>query len=383
MASIYAHSPIGAAFPATSAAVLSALGLPPSLDAIDAQLLQLCGLLLLVFLMALIALRLQAVRDLVLPEVAASTSLADVPGMLVRKARLVGYGAIFLILSKDKVSKADLKRAAAAHAAAAPRGPPLKTVRIIFMRHGESVWNYVFNRGFQPSFLLRLLATTLKELYLIPWEDSAYIDSPLSELGVQQCTALQRFLRKPCLDPRAQKDYDAVTRGEGSLLVSSHLRRAAATALVSLSDRLAKSREPVHLHSSCQEISRNFDTLSLTPSACAPKFGSDLALEISPNFDAACNRGNKSLSFGGYDRLLDFAQWAADRPEPTIIITGHSLWFRSFFQVFLPPSCEHVATKRKIVNCGVVGFDLQVGPSKSFSVDPDSIVVTYGGFASK
>ena len=42
-------------------------------------------------------------RDLVLPEVAASTSLADVPGMLVRKARLVGYGAIFLILSKDKV----------------------------------------------------------------------------------------------------------------------------------------------------------------------------------------------------------------------------------------------------------------------------------------
>jgi len=35
-------------------------------------------------------------------------------------------------------------------------------------------------------------------------------------------------------------------------------------------------------------------------------------------------------------RRQAFAEWAADRPESTIIVGGHSLWFRNFFTLFLP-----------------------------------------------
>lgn len=353
-----------------------------------ASTLELCGLLLLTFLLVAICLRLEAVRGLLLPEVAQRSSLASVPATLVRKTGLVLYGAAFFVLSKDKVKRGELQQAEAITAAAAAEASstaPRKSVRIIFVRHGESVWNYVFNRGFGPSFLVRLIAVTLRELYLLPWDDSAYIDSPLSALGREQCYQLQRFLRKPCLDPRAQNDFDALTSGEGdTLLVSSQLRRAAATALIALSDRLVRSKERVMLHSSCQEISRNFDTLALSPRAAAPRLDSNVtgALDSSACFDALANAGNKTLSFSGYARLRDFARWALERPERTIVVAGHSLWFRSFFQCHLPPTSDHVSKKRKIVNCGVVAFDLSL-ISRGTVIDPNSIVVLYGGFEDK
>ena len=31
-------------------------------------------------------------------------------------------------------------------------------MRVIFVRHAESMWNLVFNRGFKPSFLWRLIS---------------------------------------------------------------------------------------------------------------------------------------------------------------------------------------------------------------------------------
>jgi len=40
--------------------------------------------------------------------------------------------------------------------------PP--TRRIIFIRHGESCWNEVFNRGFGPSMLVRLTKSIIGEL---------------------------------------------------------------------------------------------------------------------------------------------------------------------------------------------------------------------------
>ena len=46
-----------------------------------------------------------------------------------------------------------------------------------------------------------------------------------------------------------------------------------------------------------------------------------------------------------------------------------------------------MSTKRKIVNCGVVGLTLQVvrdyHGNVNYRIDPGSIVVVYGGFASK
>lgn len=331
--------------------------------------------------------KLHGIHALLLPAAAPPTRSAV--GTLLRKTALVVYGAVFLLFSSDKVSKKDLRRARAdAHGA---RGVVDREVRIIFVRHGESVWNYVFNRGFGPSFLVRLVRVTLHELYLLPWDDSAYLDSPLSELGIQQCADLQKFLRNPAagLDPAAEADFAALTAGEGrTLLISSQLRRAVSTIAIALSDRLERSNESVLLHSSCQEISRNFDTMALAPASCAPRL--DRATELrapKASFDGSANKGNKGLRFRGADRLKHFARWAADRPESTIVVAGHSLWFRSFFQVYLAEGAEHVCTKRKLVNCGVVGFTLQVSHDadneERHRIDPASISVVYGGFASK
>ena len=126
--------------------------------------------------------------------------------------------------------------------------------------------------------------------------------------------------------------------------------------------------------------------MALTPKASAPR----LALpegDSSAAFDASANLGNKTLGFSGITRLYDFAKWVSDRPESTIVVSGHSLWFKSFFQLFLPPATDHISKKRKIVNCGVVGFTLQVvrdaRGATLYRIDPASIAVVYGGFDTK
>jgi len=355
----------------------------------DTHYAQVVGLCLLLTLLVFIAQKLAKIRALLLPE---STHPKDFVRAMSRKAALFAFGSYFLLLSTDKVSSKDLKRARNADECRPHGAINERQIRIIFVRHGESVWNYVFNRGFGLSFLMRLLRVTLYELYLLPHDDSAYLDSPLSDLGLEQCAALQAFLRKPCVDPAASADFAALTEGQGySLVVSSQLRRAACTVAIALSDRLRRSRESIVMHSSLQEISRNFDTLSLAPRSCTPRL--DAVLELcapGARFEGAANGGNKSLSFRGISRLEAFAQWAADRPEHTLIVGGHSLWFRSFFQRFLSgaDALKHVAATRKIVNCGVVGFTLVVARSSTssdahYSIDPSSVTIIYGGFDSK
>ena len=100
-------------------------------------------------------------------------------------------------------------------------------------------------------------------------------------------------------------------------------------------------------------------------------------------------RSTFAFAFAGLKRLKHFAEWASLQPEgQAIIIAGHSLWFKSFFQLFLPRSSTHLCVKRKIVNCGAVALTLQRGRSADgaeprFRIKPDSLQVVYGGFASK
>ena len=60
------------------------------------------------------------------------------------------------------------------------------------------------------------------------------------------------------------------------------------------------------------------------------------------------------------------------------------LWFKNFFQLYLPKDVDHPAKKRKIVNCGAVAFDLKCGKDASgndgFSIDSSTVRVVYGGF---
>mmetsp|Transcript_24504 Transcript_24504/g.78766 ORF Transcript_24504/g.78766 Transcript_24504/m.78766 type:complete len:346 (-) Transcript_24504:326-1363(-) len=336
------------------------------------------ALLILVLLRALASL--EQIYSLLRPDAPPPPPLSGVPRVLLRKAALTLKGAVYLVLSRDKVSSSALRRTI--DPAELEPSRVTREVRLIFVRHGESVWNLVFNRGFGLSFPWRLLSTLLHELLLVPVDDSAFLDSPLSPLGLQQCGQLATFLAQPCVvGGVAERDHRALTTPGGALLVSSQLRRAVGTLGLALRSRLAASDEPVLLHSSLQEISRNFDTQSLACTGGAPPLDTPLRM------DGSTNGGNKSLSFTGMRRLQDFAQWAAARHEPVVVVGGHSLWFRSFFQLYLPRDSDHPGKTRKIVNCGAVGLTLQVGRTAVGEVvhriDPESINVVYGGFSAK
>jgi hypothetical protein len=102
--------------------------------------------------------------------------------------------------------------------------------------------------------------------------------------------------------------------------------------------------------------------------------------------DTKLHTGNKSLKSNGILRLNQFCADIFDQsklPKSTVIAAGHSLFFRSMFQVFLPRGVEHIGKKKKIVNGGVVMFTLReatVDKRKEYMIDPSSVVVVYGGF---
>ena len=317
------------------------------------------------------------------------------PHFVLHKCFLFLLGLGHLILSRDrKWSKSklpdpdDIKNCADA-----------RKVRLIFIRHGESEWNEVFNKG-KIKIVPRLLRALARELGLFFTGDSIFIDSPLNEEGLSQVHVLRRFLRAPApaSAPPAVRSAIAVLRGEqgapSSVVVASNLRRAIATATIGLWDRLRRNSERVSIMTHCQEMSRNIDTLALAPPKSVPDLrgncGSLPGWRADTTYETKHNSGNKPL-FGtnGLKRMKSFNAWAFDQlDEPdgvgTIVIGGHSLWFRTFFQTFLPKSSTHIAKKKKMVNCGVIAFDLTTAKAASgavvYRVAEESISVVYGGF---
>jgi hypothetical protein len=273
------------------------------------------------------------------------------------------------------------------------KGKETASITIIFIRHGESDWNEIFNRGFGPSFPVRVIKGLLRELMLLTKVDSVFVDSPLSPLGYKQAVELRSYLK----DEPSEGLIAAVKKPGGnemsSVIVSSNLRRAQETVAVALWDRIRISREPILIVPHLQEVSRNWDTMSIIKPATSPelpKLNRYLPLNetksippCSQLFDGALNSGNKSLSGNGLIRMKGFAEWAFTRKEDVIIIGGHSLWFRLFFTTYLPLKSTHMAKKKKMVNGGMVGFKLsrgEVGGRVLYRIDEDSVKVLYGGF---
>ena len=280
------------------------------------------------------------------------------------------------------------------------RVPKDPAKRIVFLRHGESAWNEVFNRGFGPSFPVRLVSAWVRELMGLQDGSSLFLDSPLSATGEEQVSQLRSWLER---GGRAEEsgavaglgqvlqEADEVVRmlrgqrGKGSsVLTCSNLRRAMATAAGALSGRLAETGERIKMLSCTQEISRNLDTISISPPGQAVPI--DLSGSRLPaTFDASGHVGNKPVRQQGIKRLEAFAEWATAQPEDTIVLGGHSLFFREFFRAYLPTGATEglagTARKRKIHNCGVVSFKLHAGGEGAFCIDPDSITPVYLGFS--
>ncbi|CAN0012610.1 unnamed protein product, partial [Phaeothamnion confervicola] len=273
-----------------------------------------------------------------------------------RKARLFAIGLLHMLLSQDKKFKPliDPGRIRVS--------PDASVKRIVFIRHGESEWNEVFNRGFGPSFIVRLVRALIREMIFLTSRDSVFFDSPLSETGIRQTQELIKFLQRApptdgSRDPRATEIVMALRGGGGGdpgsggsiasggnggggggdtatvVLGTSNLRRAIVTGLVVLWERLRRTREKFFVLSSLQEITFNIDGVSLLEAGEVPdgELAKEMGAEVA--FSGEFNGGTKGLGSNGYKRMLEFSEWASGRPEAVVVVTGHSLYFRAYFQV--------------------------------------------------
>lgn len=296
---------------------------------------------------------------------------------------------------------------------------------VIFLRHGESTWNDTFNKGDRKQFsfllgfvpgLIRSIATEWFFLVRGQSEESWFFDAPLSEKGISQAEGVAKFLRDT--DPKYATPREAkflkLIRGEegksGSgkcVLVSSNLRRAISTCAIVMKDRLDRKLpdDKIIILQELQEASINPDAQSIHPPFGKLVTGftdSESVKSIYANqSDTSINKGNKTIDSNGLIRmeelchlLFDDAKEESDESENAgkllanaehVLCTGHSYWFRAFFQTYLPHNFDHVSKTKKIVNGGLVGFTLCHTKVKStgedkYMIDPKSLTVLYAGF---
>jgi broad specificity phosphatase PhoE len=182
---------------------------------------------------------------------------------------------------------------------------------------------------------------------------SLFFDSPLNSTGIQQAEELRKFLEKAEVSDEQVLNALRGVPGHSSVLVSSPLSRAAATVTIALWPRLQEGGEKVVVLPALQEISRNIDTLSLAAEGRAADMPElevlyGKAYDAGATFDASAYKRNKPIFGTGLTRLNAFAAWAMQRPEEVVVVSGHSLWFKFFFDTYLPLSSDHVARTSKV-----------------------------------
>mmetsp|Transcript_10421 Transcript_10421/g.28809 ORF Transcript_10421/g.28809 Transcript_10421/m.28809 type:complete len:362 (-) Transcript_10421:180-1265(-) len=282
---------------------------------------------------------------------------------------------------------------------------PVQRKTVYFVRHGESTWNDTFNKGkhrsaamFVIGFFPGLAKALIYEVYLLLTGkiDSWFYDAPLSHLGLSQAEELAAFLKdKPLDGPEAE--HIKILRGEEgsppSKFLCSSLRRAVSTLVVGFKDRLSrKPDDKILIIPSLQEISRNPDTLSITPAQTpiqaswiekGSKEIADFQNVFNSQLDMGLHMGNKPLDTNGLKRMNEFCEFLYSQKDEYFVVGGHSIWFRSFFRMFLPYSVHHASKEKKIVNGGVVTFELMKAETRRgprYMIDPKTIQVVYGGF---
>jgi broad specificity phosphatase PhoE len=288
--------------------------------------------------------------------------------------------------------------------AAAVTTTPCDRKTIVLVRHGESTWNDTFNKGDRStaSFLINFVPGVIKSIAM-EWyffvtgkaQESWFYDSPLSEKGLGQARGLFRFLAEP-MDYKTPKEQELIKImiGEApSQLLSSNLRRAISTMAVGFQARLQKKIEgdSIMVLSELQEISRNPDALTVLNGKGSeiysawtdPPFLADI---FKNQTDTSLHAGNKPINSNGLKRMQAFCDliFSDSIQKDAVVVAGHSLWFRSFFQTYMPHTVEHIAKKKKLVNGACVGLVLMRVKTKDgtfqYMIDPKSITVLYGGF---
>jgi hypothetical protein len=227
--------------------------------------------------------------------------------------------------------------------------------------------------------------------------NSWFYDAPLSYLGLEQALELSDFLKSPTIEGPEAEHVKIIRSDPGapkSKILCSSLRRAVSTMAVGLNDRLSRRPTDKIVVVPClQEVSRNPDTLSITPPHSTIQASWIEEKSTVCNFqkifsnqtDMSFHTGNKPLNTNGYKRMLEFCElvFSDACAEEYVIVGGHSIWFRYFFNMFLPFSVELVCKKKKIVNGGIVTFELMKAETRrgpKYMIDPKTVKVVYGGF---
>ncbi|CAD7941165.1 unnamed protein product [Amoebophrya sp. A25] len=298
------------------------------------------------------------------------------------------YAAIYMVISCDARG---LKKLPPPPPESVPSIKVRRERTIFFLRHGESEWNFVFNK--KPVILapFRLVYTCIKEFFLFG-RDSLFLDSPLNTEGLTQAAEAADIVEK--LVP------------EDAVFVASPLRRAVSTLLLAFEKRLQRKR--VKVWHCLQEISRNVDTASITPARETPpvsrkeqKMYPQCVTMYDRVLDVSGFEGNKTLGRRGVNRIQEFARKIFDQPElrpKPLVVGAHSLYFKHFFNIYLPELTAYgpkqlsdnqrdlatLARTKKIHNGGLVSFVLQecetISGQMFYRVRPGSIKEVYKGF---
>jgi broad specificity phosphatase PhoE len=296
-------------------------------------------------------------------------SLVDAAEHVAWKLQLFCVALLHLLFSSDKQWLSSLPSSSVPENSTvlqldppSPSCPVLtKRKRLLFIRHAESEWNVVFNRGLDLRAPLRLLKAVAREWLLLPSGDSLLLDSPLSRRGRFQAQSLQDLVASEQADQLLS--HLSCPRPD-SLVVCSNLRRAIDTARIASAARLEAPGECIHVLSCLQEIGRNLDTLALSaPHSVHPREvlaqpprGEKQHDEL---FNVAESHGNKAVLGSGQERLHAFANWVFKQHKDVVVVYGHSLWFRAFCREFFPRNAQHEFKSAKMSNCGVVTFVLE------------------------
>ncbi len=113
------------------------------------------------------------------------------------------------------------------------------------------------------------------------------------------------------------------------------------------------------------------------------KLGSpDVAGAYRNKVDMTMHTGTKAVDSNGLKRMLEFNQWLFSTEADVVVAVGHSLWFKSFFNEFLPRADDNKVKKNKLPNCGVVEFviesinvDNEVESRPAYYIQPQSIKI--------
>jgi len=217
---------------------------------------------------------------------------------------------------------------------------------VYFVRHGQSEWNYIANRGIKgfvmaPFYMIR-------EALMMFSEDSLFFDSRLSSLGIQQGQTINKQVQAKEND--VLKQFYEELEDEDTLLVSSNLRRAISTMCYGFAPFL--KTKPLYLLSELQEMTRNVDGIAMAQDRnsrppCPQSEPDNQALYKVLDLDEyAGGKGLWQTKSKGLRRLFGMSEFICERDEDVIVCGGHSIYFRTFFQIFYPDS-SHPCHKKK------------------------------------